>query len=61
MSGNTITEEGAAERLLWERIPPALRADLAKFLLDRRTGNFRINIKDGEIMTHHRDEIFRHK
>lgn len=31
-------------------LPPALLARLAEFILDRRTGNVRLNIRDGVIL-----------
>ena len=38
-------------------LPIPMIVNLGDFLLDRRTGNVRINIKDGRILGYHTEEI----
>lgn len=38
-------------------LPVPMLVELGNFLLDRRTGNLRINIKDGRILGYHSEEI----
>lgn len=38
-------------------LPATLQKRLAKMLLDKETGNFRINVKDGRILGFHVEEI----
>ena len=38
-------------------LPVPMLVDLGNFLLDKRTGNVRINIKDGRILGYHTEEI----
>ena len=38
-------------------LPVPMIVDLGNFLLDKRTGNVRINIKDGRILGYHTEEI----
>ncbi len=38
-------------------VPRRLTARIEKFLLDKRTGNVRLNIKDGEILGVHIEEF----
>ena len=38
-------------------LPVPMLVDLGNFLLDKRTGNVRINIKDGRILGYHSEKI----
>ena len=40
-----------------DTIPPAFMERITQFVLDRRTGNIQLNIKNGEILGLHIEEI----
>ena len=60
-----FTEEGEVDVSLENRrgkpnsftLPIPMIVNIGDFLLDRRTGNVRINIKDGRILGYHTEEI----
>ena len=53
--------DGELVSLLQYRMPKVLQDALLKFLLDKRSGNFRINVHRGEICSYHAEEIVRVK
>ena len=60
----TVTKIDAARRLALHpgigaggMIPDEIWEVFARFLLDRKTGNIKLNIKDGRILGYHVEEI----
>ncbi len=55
----TAPPHGASDRkrIMNEPIPPEITMAVAKFLSEGRTGNVTLNIKDGEILGAHVNEI----
>lgn len=49
---------GIEEKLL-SAMPLEVQRALLKFLLDKRSGVFRINVREGEIRSYHSEEIVR--
>ncbi len=58
----TVTKIDPARRLALHRgtggmIPDEVWDAFARFMLDRKTGNIKLNIKDGRILGYHVEEI----
>ena len=60
----TVTKINPARRLALHpgtgasnMIPDDVWAVFARFMLDRKTGNIKLNIKDGQILGYHVEEI----
>ena len=54
MSGIQVTATGGIQRIgiahMNGLIPEALLGDIAQFLLDKRTGNVILHVKDGQVL-----------
>ena len=52
-----IAKNNGFDSTLLRILPPELRQELLQFLVDKRTGNFRIHVREGKILGYNAEKI----